>query len=252
MSLLPVALLLVIVTPFGDATPAQTQVAAALTTTGQVTTVIAPISSAATTTATTATSTNSQPFTKKDLVGKWETSACSLGRYLGPDPIHTSTFFTRKYSFTQKTWEGDYTFYSSAQCTNPLFTVRWAGSYSLGAVVKTEPTAREGDFNFNQIYLTIKNAALLPKAQGCGGQMWQLGVEQDISATGCSSLSPLLASTIAYPTDHDIVAIHDGYLIPGFRTPKMGTAAGRPTHIQNIIIGAKCVFSQLGPVRAKL
>ncbi|MGL4608165.1 MAG: hypothetical protein ACRCYY_00555 [Trueperaceae bacterium] len=174
------------------------------------------------------------PFNEKDMTGTWDGLSCASIMLTGPEadpnteqfPLH----FKRTYQFTETTFIAQYWLFADETCSRPLHSIRYSGNSKLGGIVSSEPTAREGDFTFEAIYLTVLDTSMLGATEGCGSTVWEVGVQQNISETGCLPFG--IASLADYPTDHDIVTVQGNQLIPGFRTSNMGTPEGRPSTLQ--------------------
>jgi hypothetical protein len=171
------------------------------------------------------------PFMPADLVGEWDSGPCSAfvrAQGVAPAPAR------RQYLFTSDRFEVRYTFFADGACTRPLFVVFMEGPYQLGGAVAGNPIARTVDVTFERRLLTIEAPEMLPRVAACGAQPWKVGVQQDISGTGCLAYKPIAQCS----ADYDITTIAGDVLYPGLRTPDMCTPAGRPTLVQDTM-GAK-------------
>ena len=88
--------------------------------------------------------------------------------------------------------------------------------------------ATRGNFGFASnrwTALTTDMAGVFTQA-GCGAGAWEVGVAQDVSATGCIGVARPVASC---PVEHDVVALSGDSLSFGARATDMCVEAGRPT-----------------------
>ena len=171
---------------------------------------------------------SSVPFEEKELHGDFASDGgCETQLRPNGSPSH----FHRAYHFAPDgTWRMVRTFHADKTCNSPLLILRLAGTYSLGQTSPIVAAARAAALSFDLIHVTLQNAKAKPMVAGCGAGAWQVGLEKDVSGTGCPGLEfkPLAECSV----DHDIAQIRDGVLYPGVRTSDMCTPEGRPTALQ--------------------
>lgn len=164
------------------------------------------------------------PFTEASLVGEWDSGCARYVRGPGPE----ASFIRRHYLFTERAFSARYTFFADEQCKRALGVFHLSGPYKLGKVVPTAPTARDVDVTFARILLTVEAPEFLPRVQMCGNRPWEVGVQQDVTETGCIAFKPKATCGM----DYDIVTVAGDVLFPGFRNLNMCVPEGRPVKLQ--------------------
>lgn len=162
-------------------------------------------------------------LTGADLAGRWASGGCEAY----DDGQGGKSYLTRDFTLTADTWTLNLGLFGDEACSYALFTVEINGPYSLGGLSEIVPGATEGDFAFGSIVWTAQDQGLADTftGAGCGTNAWEVGVPQDVSATGCIGVAHPIAEC---PTDHDVVALANGQLFFGERITNMCELAGRP------------------------
>lgn len=158
-----------------------------------------------------------------DVAGRWISGGCEAY----PDGQGGETYLTRDFQLTEATWRLDLGIFGDAGCTYPLFSAEIEGPYSLGAASATVPGATEGDFGFERIVWTAWDADIAGyfTASGCGAAAWEVGVPQDVGATGCIGVAHPISEC---REEYDVVGLDGGQLHFGERVTDMCVIEGRP------------------------
>lgn len=146
---------------------------------------------------------------------------------LGPGPEISN--FIRDYLVYPDRHSTRYSFFADPDCRSPLFTFQLSGRSVDRGPSAVVSGARSVDAYFDRVLLTVENRAALPLIAGCGRRAWEVGVQQDITKTGCLFLKPRASCGL----DHDLLQIDDKSMVPGFRTLNMCKPEGRPTRLQS-------------------
>lgn len=158
-----------------------------------------------------------------DLVGTWA-GPCF------PSPQGDGSYNKLTFTFTETSWELDYSAFGDDACTVQFLTVDIAGDYTLEGASESVEGARNGVFGFSTKTVTPHIEDAVGVVNGaCGVETAAVGAALDISG-GCAGLG-------AYPiadcgSDYDIVRLNeDGTLAFGARPAdnNMCTADKRPT-----------------------
>lgn len=120
-----------------------------------------------------------------------------------------------------------YTFFADDRCRIGLFTFQLEGRSRTRGTASV-PGAVAVDVHFDRVLLTVHAYEALPQVAACGSKRWQVGVQQDVTRTGCLFIKPRRSCGI----DHDILAIDEERMVPGFRTADMCRPEGRPARLQ--------------------
>jgi hypothetical protein len=162
-------------------------------------------------------------LTGAELEGVWSSSACEAY----DDGNGGTNHLTRTFSLTPERWALDVTVYGDPDCTFGLFDIAIEGPYTLGgeAVVAG---ATNGDFAFasNRWTALAEDMVGVFDQAGCGAGGWEVGVPQDVTATGCIGVAHPVADC---PVEFDIVALDGDELYFGARVTDMCVEEGRPT-----------------------
>jgi hypothetical protein len=154
----------------------------------------------------------------KDLIGRW----VSPSPEPMPMPDGNTLYNLRDFILTEKAWAMLFTAYGDPGATFKLFTLRIEGTYNLGAASTDVPGARNADFHFAGRYLTANAQPMLDMFKGAkaGDGNWQLGVEQDVSKTGCL----FIPSVAQAPVEYDLVRRDGDNLFFGDRSADLTKA----------------------------
>ena len=168
---------------------------------------------------------------------EWSSAPCSTVA-LGPGTNLSNvqrTFFLAGKSNTIQ-----YRFFADDKCTMGLFSIVFKGGVEIGKPVVGVEDAVEVKVGFDRVLFTLDSPRGGPAARGCGDGQFEVGVQRDVTESGCLFVKPKAACGI----DYDIMKIKDGMATPGFRTANMCVPEGRPTALQST--GAR--FLQQFPV----
>lgn len=177
-----------------------------------------------------------QSFTASDIAGRWETAA----------PVFDEAnklFGSYVFELHANQWTHTFTASADAAGQQKLFSFRvGASAYTLGKPVATPANAVEGNFARSSFYMTAyaqPMADMFTQAK-CGSGQWTLGVEQEVTATGCA----FIPSKAACPTEHDIVVFDGKTLAFGERSSNM-CALPRPVKASKAVLTKKPVFAMI-------
>ncbi|HZI12185.1 MAG TPA: hypothetical protein VE153_17510 [Myxococcus sp.] len=147
------------------------------------------------------------------------------------------TYLTRHFLFTPDANHATFVFYTDASFQVPNLTLRFWGGYTLLGESPAVKGALEAEF-------PLSNAAITPNTEGaaaflnsapagtCGTQPWQVGVEQDVTASGgCILFGLNTATTVEY----DLLKVQGNRLYFGARPADGGlldSPERRPTALQ--------------------
>ena len=151
-----------------------------------------------------------------DLAGRWTSPTC--------EDIGNDLYLTREFELSDTLWSIDFTLYADEACTVGLAQGRNEGIYNLGA---ESADGREGNFGFSKKHYTPLVADFVTAFDdaGCGSAPWELGVEQDISSTGCPATGT--PPIVNCPVEYDLVKLEDDLLYFGERSGGMCDADNR-------------------------
>ena len=155
-----------------------------------------------------------EPFTAQALTGRWISP--KIEAVEGKTPMFGYWDFT----LTETTWAHTFTAYADADGKVKLFQYRVGESpYTLGVAVPAIPQAQAGDFTVSSRYMTAftPDFVKLFTDSKCGSGAWEIGVEQDVTQTGCA----FIPSNTACPIEHDIVVFDGKKLAFGDRSSDM-------------------------------
>ncbi len=153
-------------------------------------------------------------FTEKDLTGRWASPQSELVE--GATPLYGHWDFT----LTDKTWTHTFTAYADPEGTVKLFQYRVGESpYQLGAAIANQDKTRAGDFIVSSRYMTafVPDFITLFTDSQCGNGTWEIGVEQEVTQTGCA----FIPSSVACPAEYDLVRLDGNQLTFGDRAGDM-------------------------------
>jgi len=158
-----------------------------------------------------------------DLEGSWK----SVAPEATPNPDGSITYIVREFSFPGgEDWSMTFTGFGDEQGTFKLFSGRMVGTYQLGEESADVEGATKAVFGFDQKFFTVAFQDIADMFNGGEGD-WQVGVEKDITETGCMFV-PSVAQAGA---EYDIVKIVDGQLFFGDRSTDLFSEANRPTKL---------------------
>lgn len=180
--------------------------------------------------------TASEALTIDDIAGRWETAA----------PVYdeaSRVFGSYVFEFHGHRWTVLFTASADAAGQQRLFSLRVGPStYNLGKPVQGMANAVEGDFERGSLHLTAHAGALAAmfNNSGCGQGEWQIGVEREVTATGCA----FVASRSSCPMEHDIVAFDGRTLSLGDRSRSL-CSLPRPTALSRATLVRKSVHAMI-------
>jgi hypothetical protein len=181
---------------------------------------------------------HAQPTSAKDAspsaLTQWSSAPCTS---LALGPGKEISHLRRLYLLRGDTHVTRYHFFIDTKCTLPLFSFHLSGRALLGSKVSSLIDTREVNVYFDRVLFTADAPEAIALASQCADGKFEVGVQRDVTETGCLFLKPKAQCGI----DHDLVQIRKGVLTPGFRTGDMCKPAGRPTRLQSI--GARLVPS---------
>jgi hypothetical protein len=123
-----------------------------------------------------------------------------------------------------------YSYFADAKCKKPLMTFNLSGRVTSGEALANIPGAIKTDVYFDRVLVTPESPQGVALVEKCGKGGWEVGVQQDVTETGCLLIYPKASCGV----DMDIVKVANGVLTPGVRKQNMCTEAGRPTKLQSI------------------
>ena len=166
--------------------------------------------------------TAAETLTGADLVGEWASTGCEAY----DDGNGGQNYLTRAFALTETRWALELTLFGDPDCTYGLFTSSIEGPYTLGEAATVEG-ATNGDFGFATNVWTplVEDLATVFEEAGCGSGEWEVGVGQDVTATGCIGVAHPLSEC---PVEYDIVKLDGDDLYFGARVTDMCVESGRP------------------------
>ena len=172
------------------------------------------------------------PFEASALTGVWLSERCEVGQ--GADG--SNFYFQREFTLTATTWAIAFTIYGDDACSVRLTTAQVSGPYMLGAKAQGLEGTRLGDFSGSVKTVTgyEQGFADFLASSGCGPQVWDLGVAQDVSQTGCAPLG--LDSVEECPVEFDLVKLEGDKLYFGDRSMGMCDASKRTSTLQTVAV----------------
>jgi hypothetical protein len=164
------------------------------------------------------------------LAGFWEHERCQVVERDG-----TRTGSRSVFSFFEREWGIAYTQYADEDCRIKVLTAVLSGVYESSGPSGRLPDATDVTFRFSRKALTVYDLRLLDtlNRDACGKRRWRLGVEQDVTSTGCLWIE----SVAACPQEYDLVNIDDGRLFLGERPAagsNMCAASRRPERLRTV------------------
>jgi hypothetical protein len=168
---------------------------------------------------------------------EWSSAPCSnvaLGPGTNLSNIQRTFFLAGKNNTIQ------YRFFADDKCTMGLFSIVFKGGVEIGKPVEGVEGAVEVKVGFDRVLFTLDSPRGGPASKGCGDGQFEVGVQRDVTESGCLFVKPKALCGV----DYDIMKIKDGMATPGFRTADMCKPEGRPNTLQ--AVGAK--FLQQFPV----
>ena len=168
---------------------------------------------------------------------EWSSAPCSTVA-LGPGGNLSN--IQRTFYLAGKNNTIQYRFFADDKCTLGLFSVVIKGGVEIGKPVAGVEGAVDVKVDFDRVLFTLDSPRCAAAAKGCGDGNFEVGVQRDVTDSGCLFVNPKAQCGV----DYDIMRIKDGMATPGFRSADMCKPEGRPTALQSI--GAK--FLQQFPV----
>lgn len=158
---------------------------------------------------------------KPSIAGTWRTD-CQASTSNGQ-----TSYLTYEISDRTSPPRFTVTAFGDAACTAPLFATGNASVRTVGASVAA-PGAYELDIAFQKLFVTPLASGAIPILAGAGcGTDLAVGVEKDISATGCLFFKPIANCA----GDYDIVKVSGDDLFNGVRGGDQCVPAGRPKEL---------------------
>lgn len=166
------------------------------------------------------TNTTQQPA----LAGHWVSPSCEAY----PGANGQTSYLRRDFTMTATTWSLKLTIYGDSGCTAPLFDAQIDGPYQVGAASSQVAGAYEAEFGASTNVWTLRADAMVDvlNGAGCGAGGWQVGVPQDVTATGCIGVAHKKAEC---PQEYDLVKVDGSSLYLGQRLTDLCTPERRPT-----------------------
>jgi hypothetical protein len=158
---------------------------------------------------------------------EWSSAPCStvaLGPGANLSNIQRTFFLAGKSNTIQ------YRFFADDKCTMGLFSIVLKGAIELGKPVTGVDGAVEVKVDLDRVLFTLDSVRASAIAKGCGDGQFEVGVQKDVTASGCLFMKPKASCGV----DYDIMKIKDGMATPGFRTADMCKPEGRPTSLQSV------------------
>jgi hypothetical protein len=157
---------------------------------------------------------------------EWSSAPCSTVA-LGPGTNLSN--IQRTFNLAGKSNTIQYRFFADDKCTFGLFSFVLKGSIEIGQPVAGVEGAVEVNVGLERVLFTLDSPRGAPAAKGCGDGQFEVGVQRDVTESGCLFFKPKAACGV----DYDIMKIKDGMATPGFRTGNMCKPEGRPTSLQS-------------------
>jgi hypothetical protein len=135
-------------------------------------------------------------------LGTWKSSAC--------ETVDDGTFQRRTYRIAANGVFADWTRYSSPRCTagTELMTLRMGGSSKLDRLSKIVDYAAEiRVFVDEKAIVPLSDAGLERLGKACPSANWKIGVERDVTTSGCEGLVPPRATC---PVEYDLTRLKSG------------------------------------------
>jgi hypothetical protein len=153
----------------------------------------------------------------------------AAGKWKSPlaEDMGNGSFATRDFQITSTRWSLLFTIYGDKELAYPLLAFRAEGPWSVGADSTVVAGANEAMFDFATKKLTLISAdPAVASGFGVGGCGLEVGLEKDISQSGCS----FFLSVAQYPREYDLVKVDADTLYLGARPADndLGSEAKRP------------------------
>jgi hypothetical protein len=175
-----------------------------------------------------------------DITGHW----VSEGVETRSGANNTKLYLRRDFQTADTHSAARFDFFADEAGTQPTVTVWLDGPYTLSGPWSAVKDAYAGEFTFSALKITAKAPGMVDylnssAAGTCGSKPFTLGVEQDVSDTGCLTLGLDLKNKA---TEYDIVKREGDKLYYGAR-PTDGSGLDspekRPTALQVPLVLAK-------------
>jgi hypothetical protein len=159
--------------------------------------------------------------TPPSVSGTWRTT-CST-QSSGGQESHTVSEVTDR-----TTPRFTVTVYADRACTTPLFAVGNESDRTVGKLLPGKTDVWELDVKFKRLFVKPLADAALPilTGSGCGSDL-AVGVEKDVSSTGCMFFKPIAQCG----GDYDIVKVEGDRFWNGVRAGDQCVPSGRPREL---------------------
>ncbi|MEL6677705.1 MAG: hypothetical protein AAFQ51_03295 [Pseudomonadota bacterium] len=158
------------------------------------------------------------------------------GTWADPAPYaYGPAFGHRSFTFADGAWTLDFTLSFDPAGAVPVFRFRTGGEYAVVGPSAAQPGAWEADFGEARKLVTLRHPDPdVAAAFGLGECGLEVGVETDISATGCGPWK----SVAACPMDHDLLKLTEAGLHFGERPADndMCAPGKRPTALTPAVV----------------
>jgi hypothetical protein len=158
----------------------------------------------------------SGPDLTSELIGHWASASCEAY----PNGMGGMSYLKRDFTLTApSSWKLTVTVYQDAACASPFVALDLGGgAFHVGAASTAVSGATEVDYDF--VYRKVTpldpNAVGLLNGGGCGDGHAAVGMQEDVTASGCTPLG--LPAQSACPTEHDLNQIVGNQLFYGDRS----------------------------------
>lgn len=174
-----------------------------------------------------------------DITGHW----VSEGIETRSGANNSKLYLLRDFQTAETHSAARFDFFADAAGAQPTVSVWLDGPYTLGKAWDAVEGAYTGEFTFSTLKVTPRSAGMVDylnssAAGTCGSKPFTLGVEQDVSDTGCLTLGLDLKNKA---TEYDIVKREGDKLYYGARPTDgsgLDTPEKRPTALQVPLVRA--------------
>jgi len=178
-----------------------------------------------------------------EYAGDWVSISCEWRPSGDPE---NPAYLTRRWTFDEElNLSARFTFYADSLCEVALFTVGFDGRTELAGFNPVADGALNTNFRLTNLYLQPDNEGFLETLIGldpaCGAENWELGVEQEISETGCPQLGFAPIDLENLTGENDMIYLRADHLYFGARLLDGSsplTDEDRPTALQIPLVRA--------------